>query len=134
MSELGATYRFAVENKTGQTLAANSVKVYGKRWKFATDGTLTLEVSEATLMDNGSTIANATFAAGSSVDNTTDKYLGGEFIFSVTVPTSSNGDVVLYIQRSTDGGTRWPDNANYARRVSILNFTAAGTKSRNFSI
>lgn len=134
MSQLGHAYRFVVENKTGQTLAANAVKVYGRRWKFATDGALTLEAGEATLMDNGSTIGTGAFASGTTVDNSTDKYLGGDFIFSVTAPASSNGDVVLYLQRSTDGGTRWPDDANYAKRVQILNFTTSGTKSRNFSV
>lgn len=135
MSAIGlpAHYRFLVENKTGQTLAANAVKVYAKRDKFDSNGAIVFEASQATLFDNGSTIANNTFANGSTVDNTTDKYLSGDFLFEVTAPASSNGNVNLYVQRSTDGGTTWGDNAPTATVLSVLNFTTSGTKKRGFS-
>lgn len=135
MSAIGlpAHYRFLVENKTGQTLAANAVKVYAKRDKFDSNGAISFEASEATLFDNGATIANNAFSAGSTVDNTTNKYLSGDFIYVVTAPASASGDVNLYVQRSTDGGTRWGDNATTATHLTTLNFTASGTKQRGFS-
>lgn len=136
MSAIGlpATYRFLVENKTGATLAPNSVKVLAKRDKFDSSGVPVYEASQATLLDNGSTIANNTFLAGATVDNTTDKYLSGDFLFVVdTTGLTPSGDVVLYVQRSTDGGTTWGDNATTATQLTILNFTAAGIKRRGFS-
>ncbi|MCP5197645.1 MAG: hypothetical protein H6974_12815 [Gammaproteobacteria bacterium] len=107
MSSIGLppNYRFLVYNGTGQTIAANAIKVYAIRAKFDTNGALSFESSEATLYDNGSTISTGTYSAGSGVSNATDKYLSGDFMFEVTAPASANGDVKLYVQRSTDDGT-----------------------------
>lgn len=136
MSLLGfpAKYRFLVENKTGATLNANTVKVFGHRDKVGSDGLQTFEVSPATLYDNGSTIANNTFLVGATIDNTTYKWQSGDFVFEVdTSGLTPSGDVILYVQRSKDGGTTWEDNASTSGWLTALNFTAAGIKRRGFA-
>lgn len=130
---LGHTYRFKVLNDTGQTIVANAVKVYGRRWKYGSDGSITFEGSEGTLLDNGSTIADNAYSAGTTQDNSSNKYIGGDFIFEVTAPASSNGDVTLYLEKSTDGGTDFDDDG-LGMAVARLNFTTSGTKRRHFSL
>lgn len=134
MSRLGATYRFAIENKTGQTLAANAVTIKPRRWKYSTDGSITDEASGvADVLAQGATVANAAFAVGTTQDNTTNKYIGGFFEITVIAPASSSGDVIIYIQRSVDGGTTWPDNA-LGSFADGINFTAAGTKRKTLRL
>lgn len=130
---LGHTYRFTVKNETGQTIAASSIFVRARRWKFSSDGSLAFEASESTVLSNSSTLANGSFLAGTTQDNTTDKWVGGQFEFTVTAPTSANGNVICYVERSTDGGTDWDSNG-LGRVVAVLNFTASGTKTKHFVI
>src|SRR5262245_45894083 len=130
---LPRNYRFTVKNGTGQTIAANAVKVFARRHKFTSSGALSYEGSEATLMDNGSTIGNGSYASSSGVDNSSDKYTGGAFIFNVTAPASSNVNVDLYLDLSTDGGSAWDDNGLGAF-IGSLNFTTSGTKTMSFRL
>ena len=126
---LGPTYRFTIQNTTGQTLAANAVTVKPRRWKYGTDGSLADEASGvADVLAQTATLANAAFKAGNTQDNLTNKYIGGFFEFTATAPVSSLGNVDLYLERSVDGGTTWPDNGIGTGWVATLNFTAAGTK------
>ena len=135
MSSIGLPphYRFTVKNETGQTIASSSITVTAKRAKFDSSGVLTYEGSEATVFSYGSTLGNGGFASGSTQDNTTNKYLGGDFLFTVTAPTSSSGHVILYLERSTDAGTTWDSNGD-GEAVASLYFTASGTKRASFAI
>src|SRR5262245_18374806 len=130
---LPRNYQFTVRNGTGQTIAANAIKVFARRHKFTSSGALSYEGSEATLMDNGSTIGNGSYASSSGVDNSSDKYTGGAFIFKVTAPASSNGNVDLYLYLSTDGGSACDDNGLGAF-IGSLNFTTSGTKTMSFRL
>ena len=134
MIGLPHAYRFTVYNASGVTISTGAAVVYARRRKISgTDGQLVYEASEATLYSNGAGIATATFAVGATVSNATDKYLSGDFVFQVTTTGSPNGDVFLYFERATDGGTtRWPDNGLSAILVK-LSFTSAGTKRIDFS-
>lgn len=128
---LGSHYRFQAKNATGQTITASSITVRTRRDKYGSDGSLTLEATEATVLSSGSTLANAAFLSGTTVDNTTDKWLGGTFIFAVTAPASAAGDVTLWLQHSTDGGTTWPDDGT-GIQVANLTFATSGTKRAEF--
>jgi hypothetical protein len=130
---LARNYRFTVRNETGQTLAANAVKVQARRWKFASDGALSYEANETEVLNNGSTIATAAYASSSAVDNSADLFIGGDFELEVTAPASSNGDVILYYEPATDGGTQFATNGLGAI-VAVLNFITSGTKFKHFSI
>lgn len=74
---LGRTYRFVVYNATGQTLGSNSVIIKARRWYFSTTGVMTWEGSEASI-DSLSTITTASYATGSTIDNSSTAYLGGD--------------------------------------------------------
>lgn len=124
---LGRNYRFTAKNETGQTIAAAATTVNARRYKFASDGSITFETAEANILSNAATLANGAYTAEDAVDNSADKWLGGTFEFVVIAPASSNGNVILYYEESTDGGTDWPDSG-LSHVVAVLNFTVAGTK------
>lgn len=127
MSALGQFYRFKVHNATGQTIAANSIFAYGRRWKYNPDLSLNNETSQVTFLTNSSTLANGAYLAGTVYDNSSDRWLGMDIIFVVTAPASSAGNVTLFLENSTDGSTQWPDDG-LGRIVAVLYFSAAGTK------
>jgi hypothetical protein len=132
MIGLPLTYRFKVLNGCGQTIAINSIFLYARRTKVGSDGFLSFESSEATLLSSGSTLSSGSYLAGTTQDNSSNKYLGGDFSFVVTAPASASGDVTLYFERSTDG-TNF-DDAGLGDVVAILNFTTSGTKRISFSL
>ena len=118
---LGRNYRFAVTNSTGVTVGAT---VQARRFKFATDGSLSFEATETEVFNDASILTTAT-DVGSAIDNSTDKYMGGDFELVVTPSASASGTVALYIQHSTDGGTTW-DSAPHAW-VAALTFAASAS-------
>jgi hypothetical protein len=130
---LGPTYRFLVKNATGQTLASGAVTIKAIREKFASDGSLTLEGTEATVFSLGSTLATGAFAVGTTQDNTTNKYLGGTFTYTITAPASAAGDVTIWLQHSTNGGTNFPDNGK-GIQVASETFTTSGTVNGEFRL
>jgi hypothetical protein len=135
VSNLGPTWRVTILNSTGQTIAANSLFVYTKRIKFDSANGLVFESGEATILSSGSTLANAAYLTGTTQDNTGASALWFYAIlrFKVTAPASSNGNVALYLEHSTDGGTNWDDNG-LGRLIALLNFTTSGTKQRTLVI
>ncbi len=135
MSILGPTYRFVVENRTGQTIsAANGIIVRHKGWKFFTDGSIvfnsnfTPAIVLSTLpVSNTSTLTNLSFLYSDLIDNISPKLIGTTIEFTVTAPASSNGNVILYLERSIDGGSTWPDTG-LGQPIGFINFTTSGTK------
>ena len=122
---LGRTYRFVVLNSLGQTIAASGIVIKARRWNFVS-GTQTWEAAEAAIDSSSGTTANAAYFTGTTVDNSTNAYLGGTFQLKIVAPSSSSGTVTVYLQQSTDGGTTWPDNGN-GQIVNVFNITTAGT-------
>jgi hypothetical protein len=125
---LGRTYRFTVLNSTGQTLAVAAIVIKGRRWYFDANGVMVWEGSEAAIDSNGSTLATAAYFNGTTQDNTspTRPYLGGTFRFTIITPASANGPIIVWLQRSTDGGTTWPDNGR-GTQVLVLPGAASTT-------
>ena len=131
---LAPTYRWTVLNSCGQTLAANASKVHQRRSKMTSANALSYESAVDTVTINTGTLANATYASLASAEsNTTDLFQGGDFIFEVTAPASANGNVSLFYELSTDGGTTWPSNGLGAL-VAVLNFTTSGQKFASFEL
>lgn len=128
---LPRNYRFVTENLLGQTIGAGDVTVTARRKKLDSNGAVSFEPAEGTAYNNAGTITTGSLDAGSAIDNSTDKFMEGDFLFEVVAPASSNGDVNLYLQVSTDGGTVFDDNA-INLPVATLSFTASGTKRRAF--
>lgn len=118
---LGSHYRLVAVNSQG---ASVTVTAKIKRYKFASDGSLTIESAPATLL-NAVSVGAGGNSASAAADNTTDKYLFAEVEFTVTA--SSTGNVALYLSRSVDGGTTFPD-AGAGQVLGSINFTAGATK------
>lgn len=130
---LGRNYRFTAYNATGQTIAAAGIVVKARRWKFDSAGVVVYEASEASLMSNGSTIANGAYASSAAVDNSTDKYVGGVAAVTVTAPASAAGYVAIYCEASTDGGTTFPTNGR-GTLVRLISTPAAGAYTEVFEL
>lgn len=130
---LAKTYRFRVGNTTGETLAIGAVTIKGIRNKFNSQATISYESSEADLYSNSGTIADAAFEPGDTIDNSSDLYLGGHFELTATVPGTPTGNVTVYIERSTDGGTTW-DTAGLGDIAEVINFTSATTQVKSFEL
>lgn len=103
---LGHTWRLRASNTQNQAI---TVTVKARYWKFASDGSITWS-TEQTLINAVSVSATTGTTASSTVDNSTDKYLGAELTASFTAAAATNGTggVVLTLERSTDAGTTWP--------------------------
>lgn len=119
MSQLSVAWRIAVANNSGLAFPAGGLVVRYRRWKFDSSGVLTQEASEQTATV-GASLANGSVAVSSTIDNNSAGlyYLGASFILTypaLTGTTSSTGTVTVYMQRSTDGGTNWPDLPDNAR-------------------
>ena len=97
---LGHTYRWQAYNGTGVTV---TVTVKARLWKFASDGSRT-DDSESTPI-SASAISTVSYGNSSSVDNSSAKQLGADLTVTFSPGSSATGRVVLYLQKSTDGGT-----------------------------
>jgi len=129
---LPRNYKFTAQNACGQTIAISGVIAHMRRWKRSSDGSITFESAEATVLENTGTLAHGAYLDGTAQDNSTDKWEGGTVEFTVTAPTSANGVVTLLFKRSTDG-TDFDDDAT-AIEIERLSFTAAGIKRLTFQI
>lgn len=124
---LGPTYRVVAVNNQG---ASVTVTAKALRRKFASDGSMTFEVSPATMLSSVSVGAGSA-SASSTVDNSTDKYLFVEF--ELTVVATTTGLVVLKLQRSVDGGATWPDSGK-GQTIGAIDFAASGTRREVFNL
>ena len=102
---LGHTWRLRASNTQNQSITVTAKARY---FKFASDGLLTWS-AEQTIINAASVSATTGTTASSTVDNSTDKYLGAEITLSVTAAAATNGTgtLALTLERSTDGGTTW---------------------------
>ena len=102
---LGHTWRLRASNTQNQNITVTATARY---FKFASDGSLSWS-AEQTLISAVSVSATTGTTASSTVDNSTDKYLGAEVLLSVTAAsaTDGTGTLALTLERSTDGGTTW---------------------------
>jgi hypothetical protein len=129
---LAHTYRFRVFNNCGQAIGQNNITVTSRRWKVA--GGLVYEEAEGSVyVMNAASLATLAYHAGDTLTNANERWFGGDFVFMVTAPPGSNGDIVLFYEISTDGGLTWPD-AGAGVQVSGIGFTSSGTKRRPFSL
>lgn len=124
-------YRFQVLNETGQTLAVSTVTIRGRKAKFNVSGVREPSGGETADYDNASTHADGAYAEGTTIDNTTDAYLEGEFELEVTTPASADGDVSVFLQVSTDLGVTWATDGD-GLPLAVLNMGASETRRTNF--
>ena len=130
---LGHTWRLRASNTQNQAI---TVTVKARYIRFATDGSLTFS-AEQTLINGASVSATTGTTASSSVDNSTDKYLGMEITASFTAASATNGSgsVALTVERSTDGGTTWPtqDRGIFVGAEVLVSGDSTNARLRNFT-
>lgn len=102
---LGHTYRYQVYNGTGVSVTCT---VKHRRWKFGTDGSIT-DAAEATPI-NAVSVGTLAYSNSATIDNSSDKYMGAAITVTFAPGASATGTVMLFLQRSTDGGTTWPSD------------------------
>lgn len=131
---LGHTWRLRASNTQNQSV---TVTVTARRWKFASDGSITWS-AEQTLISAASLSASTGTSASSTVDNSTDKYIGAELTVEMTAASATNGSgtVALTIERSTDGGTTWPtqDLGQWVGGHTLVNGDGTNARRRNFLV
>lgn len=113
---LGARYRIICFNNSGTSsnASAGTTTVKRKGWYIDSTGKPIWEASPTTIFSNAGAITTGSYdtSDATSVDNAgaTNPYIGAEFEFKFTATGSPTGLVTFFLQRSTDGGTTWPDN------------------------
>lgn len=108
---LGRNYRFSVNNALGVNV---TVTIQARRWKLASDGSITFDSEAEVFNETGIASSSTAWTEDTAIDNSDDKWFGADLEIVVTPAsayTSSATTVVsVQIQRSTDGGTTWPDD------------------------
>lgn len=141
MSMLGPSFRFVIENRTGQTFTVQSaIKVRFRPWKFDSNGQVLWNNSFIMGISSGvlpsaanANLTNLSFLGSYTFDNIVDKWVGATIEMDITAPASSNGDVILYLDRSVDGGFQYSDNG-LSQIIGSLNFTSSGTKKLTINL
>jgi hypothetical protein len=130
---LGHTWRLRASNTQNQAI---TVTVKARYFKFGTDGSLTFS-NEQTLINGTSVSATTGTTASSTVDNSTDKYLGMTITASFTAASATNGtgSVALSLERSTDSGTTWPtqDRGIFVGAEVLVSGDSTNARLRNFT-
>jgi hypothetical protein len=106
---LGRNYRFSVNNGTTAAVEV-AVTIQARRWKFGTDGSLTFDSEAEVYNEANIAVSTTAWTEDTAIDNSTDKYIGADLEIVITPEASITGTVTVQIQRSTDGGTTWPDD------------------------
>lgn len=128
---LGTTYRWRASNTQNQSI---TVTLKAKLWKFSSAGALVYS-AEQSLITAAALAATTGTSASTTVDNSTDLYIGADLTLSCTaaVATSGSGVVLVTLERSTDAGTTWASAGlgelvgGYA--VTVADATAARLKN-----
>lgn len=121
---LGPRYQFSINNNTGVTFSA---VVFMRRWKFASDGSITFD-TEQTIINMSATLtsgASSWFHASGPYDNTTDKWLGALIVAELVPSGTANGLVRIVIRRAT--GTAAITDVDAGEHILATSF--AGTSS-----
>lgn len=121
-------FRFVVDNFTGTTIHTNAVALDYELVKG--DGSGGQSVTDVASTGNGSSLANS-----ASQEITTDSAAGNigvqGFMRASTSQTSADGDVELWFELSTDGGTKYRRPGD---PVAIVNWSGATSDARSFQI
>lgn len=119
---LGRNYRWQVYNGTGVSVTCT---VKTRDWKFDSSGALAPRSTEVTHI-NAVSVGAGAYSNPNNVDNSTDLMIGADVTFTFAPSASATGIVALFLQKSTDGGTTWPDNGK-GFQVAAEQFSASSS-------
>jgi hypothetical protein len=126
---LGEYFRYQVYNGTGVTV---TMTIDEKRWKFASDGSLTFSSEQTPI--SASAVSTLSYGNSSGIPNSTDKYIGSHLTVLFDVASSATGLVQVFLQRSTDSGTTWPSDGQGVP-IGGVYFNASSTDvTKNLSV
>lgn len=118
---LGRNYRFSVNNQCGVNV---TVTIQCRKWKFDSSGALVYSSEAEEFNESAIASSSTSWTEDTAVDNSTDLYMGADLEVIVTpassVTNSATTNVAIQLQRSTDGGTTWPDDSR-GIRVATFN-------------
>lgn len=130
---LGPSWRLRASNTQNQNI---TVTVTAKYFKFDTDGSI-IWSAEQTLINAASVAATTGTTVSSTVDNSSDDYLGMVITASFTAASATNGTgaVTLTVERSTDAGTTWPtqDRGVFVGAETLVSGDSTSARLRNFT-
>ena len=126
---LGHAYRYQAHNGTGTTV---TVTVKSRRYKFGSDGSRT-DAAEATPISAAS-IGAAAYSNSSTIDNSTDKFLGAHLLVTMAPSGLASGAVTIFLQHSTDGGTTWPDDGQGIAVGRHYFVSSSASVARNYEV
>ena len=128
-------YNFLVFNETGVSIPVSELAVTARKFRFSTSGSIIYEAAEATVYTNNTSIANAAYDVGTpdNQSNNNSLWIGGDFLFQATLTVSGDGNLSLYLARSTDGGTVFDTNSE-AMLVSVISVISSETRRTGFGL
>ena len=130
---LPAHWRLVAENETGESIPLGNLSVDYRLYKG--DGSGGVDYAAEVADTNAADIADgAEEDITGTVDNTTDGNVGlvGNIGVDLSGGTAPNGDVLVWLEGSTDGGTSFERSPS---PLGIVNFTgSAATKSTLIAI
>jgi len=128
-------YNFLVFNETGVTIPGSELVVTARRYLFSQSGSIVYENSEAVVYTNNTSILNDTFDVGTpdNQNNANSLWIGGDFLYQITPTLSGNGNLSLYLARSTDGTSRY-DTSSEAMLVSVISHVSSEEKFTGFGL
>ena len=138
-------FKFHIYNDTGVTIEFstdgpnNTFTIKSRGWKYGTDGAVTYDTSENTwFADPTADLATATgLEAASAVDNGTDLWVGAHCIASLVTDAATDGNLEIYMEASTDGGTTYPSDAadfDTQEDLQLVAVIALGTTTEDRSV
>lgn len=116
---LGRHWRFRIVNNTGATIqfsaddANNTFTIDGRSYLIdPSTGKISWESSEQTVFaDPTSDLSDGASLAGATQDNSSDGYTGFKGIATLLTDAAVDGQIDIYLEESTDGGSTWPSDA-----------------------
>jgi len=128
-------YNFLVFNESGVSIPVSEIVVTARRYLFSQSGSIVYENSEAVVYTNNTSIADNAFDVGTpdNQNNANSLWIGGDFLYQLTPTESGNGNLSLFLARSTDGTSRYDTNSE-AMLVSVISIVTSEVKFTGFGL
>lgn len=134
MSAIGLPnfWRIKVRNEAGVTIdVTDAITVDARYVKIGSDGELSFDTVTREIYGLGTDdVNNNAYHTGANIDNDTNKWMGADLLFTVIFPSGTSGQVVFWMEISTDDGTTWPGDGQGILLKSVPN-TPSTTIRRN---
>lgn len=121
---LTADIQFVAENQVGETIAASAITVDFDFYKG--DGQGGLSFTDVTAATNGSTIASGAQGTIGSFNPAGEVGLIGSFEVDLTGGSAPDGDVLLFLEYSYDGGSNYFQPPH---PIAVIPFSSTASKS-----